>query len=121
MANVKPPRGALAVLATLPGITPEQRRNVIEELDQRGGAHAFDSMQRAHEATAAGKSFDARNWTWAAGVATDKNGLIGDVADDVRLMSDIKITPEKGGVGPLTICALFDNVLRSARSTISGK
>jgi len=56
-----------------------------------------------------------------AGVATDKNGLIGDVADDVRLMNDIKITPEKGGVGPLTICALFDNVLRSARSTISGK
>ncbi|MCX6729405.1 MAG: bifunctional 5,10-methylenetetrahydrofolate dehydrogenase/5,10-methenyltetrahydrofolate cyclohydrolase [Candidatus Saccharibacteria bacterium] len=56
-----------------------------------------------------------------AGVATDKNGLIGDVADDVRLMSDIKITPEKGGVGPLTICALFDNVLRSARSSISGK
>ena len=56
-----------------------------------------------------------------AGVATDKNGLIGDVADDVRLMTDIKITPEKGGVGPLTICALFDNVLRSARSTISGK
>ena len=56
-----------------------------------------------------------------AGVATDKNGLIGDVADDVRLMSDIKITPEKGGVGPLTICALFDNVLRSARATISDK
>ncbi len=56
-----------------------------------------------------------------AGVATDKNGLIGDVADDVRLMNDIKITPEKGGVGPLTICALFDNVLRSARSSISGK
>lgn len=50
-----------------------------------------------------------------AGVATDTNGLVGDVAADVRELPDIKITPEKGGVGPLTVCALFDNVLRSAR------
>lgn len=50
-----------------------------------------------------------------AGVATDSNGLIGDVAEDVRELPDIKITPVKGGVGPLTVCALFDNVLRSAR------
>jgi 5,10-methylene-tetrahydrofolate dehydrogenase/methenyl tetrahydrofolate cyclohydrolase len=28
------------------------------------------------------------------------------------------ITPRKGGVGPLTICALFDNVIRAARSTV---
>jgi len=50
-----------------------------------------------------------------AGVATDSNGLIGDVANDVRELPGIKITPEKGGVGPLTVCALFDNVLRAAR------
>jgi len=50
-----------------------------------------------------------------AGVATDNNGLIGDVAADVRELPNIKITPEKGGVGPLTVCALFDNVLRAAR------
>lgn len=50
-----------------------------------------------------------------AGVATDSNGLVGDVAADVREFQDIKITPEKGGVGPLTVCALFDNVIRSAR------
>lgn len=55
-----------------------------------------------------------------AGVATDKNGLIGDVAADVRELPDITITPEKGGVGPLTVCALFDNVIRSARSKLSG-
>jgi methylenetetrahydrofolate dehydrogenase (NADP+)/methenyltetrahydrofolate cyclohydrolase len=53
-----------------------------------------------------------------AGVATDKNGLVGDVAADVRELPNIKITPEKGGVGPLTVCALFDNVIRSARTTI---
>ena len=53
-----------------------------------------------------------------AGVATDKNGLVGDVAADVRELPDITITPEKGGVGPLTVCALFDNVIRAARATI---
>ncbi len=49
-----------------------------------------------------------------AGVATDSNGLIGDVAPDVRELENIKITPEKGGVGPLTVCALFENVIRAA-------
>lgn len=55
-----------------------------------------------------------------AGVATDKNGLVGDVAADVRELPNITITPEKGGVGPLTVCALFDNVIRSAQATIKG-
>lgn len=54
-----------------------------------------------------------------AGVATDKNGLVGDVAPEVRELPNIKITPEKGGVGPLTVCALFDNVIRSARRKVS--
>lgn len=53
-----------------------------------------------------------------AGVATDKNGLVGDVDPEVRELPDITITPEKGGVGPLTVCALFDNVIRAARLTI---
>lgn len=53
-----------------------------------------------------------------AGVATDSNGLIGDVSPDVRNLPDITITPEKGGVGPLTVCALFENVIRSAQATI---
>lgn len=52
-----------------------------------------------------------------AGVATDSNGLKGDVAADVRDMPDITITPEKGGVGPLTVSVLFDNVIRAARKT----
>lgn len=49
-----------------------------------------------------------------AGVATDSNGLVGDIAADVREMPDIIITPEKGGVGPLTVCALFENVILAA-------
>ena len=51
-----------------------------------------------------------------AGVATDSNGLVGDVAPEVRELPDITITPEKGGVGPLTVCALFENVIRSAQN-----
>ncbi len=50
-----------------------------------------------------------------AGVATDKNGLVGDIAKDVRELPDVTITPEKGGVGPLTVCGLFENVIRSAQ------
>lgn len=50
-----------------------------------------------------------------AGVATDSNGLVGDVAVDVRNLPNITITPERGGVGPLTVSALFENVIRSAR------
>lgn len=55
-----------------------------------------------------------------AGVATDNNGLVGDVAPDVRERKDIDITPLKGGVGPLTVSALFDNVIRAARARVSG-
>lgn len=53
-----------------------------------------------------------------AGVATDSNGLVGDVAADVRDLPDIAITPEKGGVGPLTVTALFENVITAAKKTI---
>lgn len=56
-----------------------------------------------------------------AGVATDKNGLVGDVAAEVRELPDITITPEKGGVGPLTVCALFENVIIAARKVAESK
>lgn len=49
-----------------------------------------------------------------AGTASENGGIVGDVDPAVRDRDDIKITPEKGGVGPLTIAALFDNVIRSA-------
>ena len=53
-----------------------------------------------------------------AGTSSEGGRIIGDVATDVRERHDLTITPEKGGVGPLTICALFDNVIRTARATI---
>jgi methylenetetrahydrofolate dehydrogenase (NADP+)/methenyltetrahydrofolate cyclohydrolase len=47
-----------------------------------------------------------------AGVAGED--LKGNLADDVYGRDDITLTPKKGGVGPLTVCALFENVIRSA-------
>jgi len=52
-----------------------------------------------------------------AGVATDSNGLTGDVDPAVRDLPGVTITPDKGGVGPLTVCALFENVIRSASAS----
>lgn len=50
-----------------------------------------------------------------AGTASEGGVIVGDVADEVRERQDLTITPEKGGVGPLTVAALFDNVIRVAR------
>ncbi len=50
-----------------------------------------------------------------AATSSEDGKLVGDVADDVRARDDITITPEKGGVGPLTVTALFDNVITAAR------
>lgn len=53
-----------------------------------------------------------------AGTASENGKLVGDVADDVRERSDLTMTPKKGGVGPLTVTALFDNLIQAARGTI---
>lgn len=50
-----------------------------------------------------------------AGVAGEQGNTVGDLAESVYERDDLTITPQKGGVGPLTICALFDNVIRAAR------
>ncbi len=50
-----------------------------------------------------------------AGTAAENGQVVGDVAPAVRERTDLTITPSKGGVGPLTITALFDNLLLAAR------
>lgn len=52
-----------------------------------------------------------------AGVAGEQGKTVGDLAPDVYERNDLTITPTKGGVGPLTICALFENVIRAARQS----
>jgi methylenetetrahydrofolate dehydrogenase (NADP+)/methenyltetrahydrofolate cyclohydrolase len=49
-----------------------------------------------------------------AGVASESGKTVGDVADDVYNRDDITLTPKRGGVGPLTVCSLFENVIISA-------
>lgn len=49
-----------------------------------------------------------------AGVASEDGKTVGDLAPAVYTRDDLTLTPEKGGVGPLTVCALFENVLRAA-------
>ena len=46
-----------------------------------------------------------------AGTASENGKIIGDVPEEVRQRNDVIITPKKGGVGPLTVSALFDNVI----------
>lgn len=46
-----------------------------------------------------------------AGTAVEDGVVRGDVDAAVRQRRDIALTPIKGGVGPLTVAALFDNVI----------
>ena len=50
-----------------------------------------------------------------AGVAGEEGKTVGDLAPEVYERGDLTITPQKGGVGPLTVCALFENVIRATR------
>ncbi len=51
-----------------------------------------------------------------AGTSTDGGKVVGDLAEEVREdRKDLTVTPKIGGVGPLTIASLIDNVIISAR------
>ncbi len=50
-----------------------------------------------------------------AGTASEDGKTVGDLAAEVYKRDDLTLTPEKGGVGPLTVCALFENVIRAAQ------
>jgi methylenetetrahydrofolate dehydrogenase (NADP+)/methenyltetrahydrofolate cyclohydrolase len=56
-----------------------------------------------------------------AGVASEGGKTVGDVAPEVYERDDLTITPLKGGVGPLTVCALFENVIRAAQRAVEPK
>jgi len=53
-----------------------------------------------------------------AGTASEGGVLVGDVDDEVRNRADlVAITPKRGGVGPLTVTALFEHVLVAAKKS----
>lgn len=49
-----------------------------------------------------------------AGVASEDGKTVGNLKPEVYRRDDLTLTPAKGGVGPLTVCALFENVIRAA-------
>lgn len=56
-----------------------------------------------------------------AGVASESGKTVGDLHESVYERDDLTITPTKGGVGPLTVCALFENVIRAGRRRVEGQ
>jgi 5,10-methylene-tetrahydrofolate dehydrogenase/Methenyl tetrahydrofolate cyclohydrolase len=54
-----------------------------------------------------------------AGTTSEHGSIKGDVSEELRARGDVSITPKVGGVGPLTITALFDNVIRAASNSKS--
>lgn len=56
-----------------------------------------------------------------AATSSENGEIVGDVADEVRERDDVTITPQKGGVGPLTVAALFENVITAARKVADAK
>lgn len=55
-----------------------------------------------------------------AGTASEGGVLVGDIDDAIRERTDLKaITPKIGGVGPLTVTALFEHVLIAASQRIN--
>ncbi len=53
-----------------------------------------------------------------AATSAEHGKVVGDVSSALRQRGDLTITPEKGGVGPLTVASLFDNVIRAARAAV---
>lgn len=57
-----------------------------------------------------------------AGTSSENGVIKGDVAEEVRENhQDLTITPKIGGVGPLTVAALIDNVIIAARKVAQQK
>jgi len=52
-----------------------------------------------------------------AGTASESGKIVGDVAPEMYDRDDLTVTPTRGGVGPLTVCALFENTIRAAQNS----
>jgi methylenetetrahydrofolate dehydrogenase (NADP+)/methenyltetrahydrofolate cyclohydrolase len=49
-----------------------------------------------------------------AGTANEEGKTVGNADEELYERGDIRITPHKGGVGPLTVCALFENLIQAS-------
>ena len=51
-----------------------------------------------------------------AGTASEGGHIVGDIPEEIRNRDDLAaITPKFGGVGPLTVSVLFEDVLKAAQ------
>ena len=51
-----------------------------------------------------------------AGTASEDGVIVGDINDEIRAREDLSaLTPKIGGVGPLTVSVLFENVINAAK------
>lgn len=50
-----------------------------------------------------------------AGTAGEGGKTVGDITPDILERDDIDVSPTPGGVGPLTVCALFEHVILAAQ------
>ena len=53
-----------------------------------------------------------------AGTTSSGGSLIGDVESSLYDRDDIKVSPVPGGVGPLTVCALFGNLIEAFKRQV---
>ncbi|HUD07053.1 MAG TPA: bifunctional 5,10-methylenetetrahydrofolate dehydrogenase/5,10-methenyltetrahydrofolate cyclohydrolase [Candidatus Saccharimonadales bacterium] len=56
-----------------------------------------------------------------AGVASESGQTVGDLDSSIYEREDLTLTPKKGGVGPLTVSSLFENVIVSAKRAAAEK
>lgn len=56
-----------------------------------------------------------------AATTAEHGKIVGDISLEVRERGDLTITPEKGGVGPLTVVALFEHVIQAAYASAQEK
>ena len=57
-----------------------------------------------------------------AGTASEDGVLKGDLDDEVRRRDDLlALTPKLGGVGPMTVAVLFENVLSAAEKSAKNR
>lgn len=54
-----------------------------------------------------------------AGTVSEDGKIVGDVDPELYTRKDLTITPQKGGVGPLTIVLMFDHVIQAADKVAS--
>lgn len=54
-----------------------------------------------------------------AGTAAEDGVVVGDTDPRLQARQDLIITPERGGVGPLTVALMFDHVIRACLTQIT--